>query len=567
MRKNALTKVLALALCAVSAVPAVACGGGGGSGGVDWGDIDETKTQVYVYHYNAGYGQEWVKELKANFEAKYANVPFEEGKMGVEVLYNGDMNSRTAENWRSENYSVLFLESPGEFYLMMKQGVVEPLDTIMTTPNADDNNQTIEEKMTQQQRDAYSYGGHYYGIPHYAGHYGLIYNKDLFDKEGFYLAAEPVMTEETVEWLISEDNSTKSVGPDGVSGTTDDGLPRTYEEFFTLCAEIDAKGVDPICWPGMYYEQHITHLMDNLVAAAEGAEQMNLNYTFSGEATDLVVFDDDGNIVYNDDGTPKTESLMINDDNAYNLSRQVGKYYAMQFIAQLLEDETYYNEDDSTNKAVTHLEMQQKFLENGLRNKRESAMLVDGVWWQMEADATFSRLERSHGEEYSKESREFGWMPLPQPTEEEADKVANGEKKSVYLDYLRSVACVRANWDDGVKAASLEFLKYVYSDEALANFTYTTGTTIGVDYMDVIDRSKLTPYEVSLVDYIAQSDLVYQISGNEKYSTSFQSFGSVVNRYGCGTLAKNIYDAVLEEDMSAEEYFIGNQTIFKNSLW
>lgn len=568
MRKNAFKKVAALALCALTAVPTVACGGSKGEA------IDHTKTQIRVYHYNGGYGDGWVKEIKANFEAAMANVSFEEGKMGVQIRPDGDMNYRTAEMWRDQPFDVLFLESPREFYGMMQKGVLEPLDSIMGTPNAtdatlqslltdlhtSDNNQTLVSKMTQQQIDAYTYGGHYYGLPHYDGTYGIIYNVDLFDKYGLYLAAEP--DEDTGDILISTKNSTKSVGPDGVPDTPDDGLPRTYEEFFNLCFEINQKGINPLCWPGQFRQQHVLLLMENLMVNQEGAEQALLNFTFDGTATNLIQFDGNGNILFNEDGTPKTESLDITSANGYELSRKESEYYAMQFMEELLSNTDYYNEADCFGN-TTHLEMQQKFLENGItNNRRANAMLVDGVWWEREATPTFDRMTKDD-ESMSKMNRRFGWMPLPQATEEDAAAIANGTKKSVYLDAMEAVACVKSGLPDGVKNAALALMKYVYTDKALADFTYTTGTTIGVDYLDALDGTKLTPFENSLVDYIKKSDYVGKVSGSIFYAANITQF-QTVNVFSCGNsdIVKTIKDGLRGED-----YFKDHQRYFKGLAW
>ena len=259
MRKKGLTRALALALCAIAAVPAAACSTTGGGGGEA---IDSSRTQVRVYHYNAGYGDKWVYELKTNFEALMAGRSFEEGKTGVQVLITGDMSARTAEQWRAEQFDVLFLEGPQEIYTMVTTGVLESLDSIAKVANPDDNNQTIISKMTEQQQAAYTYDGHLYAFPHYAGNYGIIYNRDMFEQKGFFLAAEP--DEDTGDILISDTNPTKSVGPDGQSGTEDDGLPRTYQEFYDLCAEIDAAGIDPLCLPGQYQTHHVMQFVDNL---------------------------------------------------------------------------------------------------------------------------------------------------------------------------------------------------------------------------------------------------------------------------------------------------------------
>ncbi len=565
MRKKILARALALSLCAVAAMPAVACGGSKGE------DIDHTKTQVRVYHYNAGYGNKWVHELADNFEELVKDVSFEENKVGVQVHVNGDMKARiSADAWREEPYDVLFLEGPDMFYEMMEGGVLEPLDSIMTVENADDDNQKIEDKMTKQQQEAYSYDGNYYGIPHYAGHYGLIYNRDMFDKYNFYFAAE---ADEEGNLFIHEANPQKSLGPDGKTGmgtdgidySADDGLPTTYEEFFLLCDEISANGIDPICWPGKYSHQHVVHMMDNLVANHEGAEQMNLNYTFDGTAKDLIVFED-GEIVYDDEGYPLTEEKDISFANGYELSRQEGKYYAMDFVAKILENTDYYNETDSLDETMLHVTMQKIFLENGaINNDKQNAMLVDGVWWQMEADSVFERMTRQD-EKWSKENRQFGWLPLPQATQADADAVANGTKKSVYLDYLNAVACLKSNTpSEGVRDACLELLKYAYTDEALANFTYTTGTTIGVEYLDKVDRAQLTPYEKTLIDYINKSDLVYQVSGTAQYAKNIKSFRPT-NLYGSGTIT-GIVIGIVEKGVNAEDYFKGYQTWYSGLAW
>ena len=576
MRKNILTRALAISLCAFAAVPAVACGGGSQGEA-----IDHTRTQIRMYHYNAGYGDKWPYELKENFEALMADVSFEEGKKGVQVLISGDMVERTADRWRAEPYDVLFLENPYEFYGMMKTGVVEPLDEIMETPSAtdanlqnvlmsihtSDGNQKIAEKMTQQQRDAYTYDGHYYAIPHYAGHYGIIYNIDLFDQYGLYLAAEP--DEDTGDILISTTNPTKSVGPDGKTGvidgvdySADDGLPRTYDEFFDLCFEIDQKGIDPVCWPGYYANHHLTEFLENLMANHEGAEQMNLNFTFDGTASNLIKFDNSGNIMYNDDGTPMVESLEITEDKGYELARQEGKYYAMKFIERLLTNKDYYNEADGLG-GTSHVEMQQKFLENGKLGIRQNAMLVDGVWWQMEADAVFERMTRED-EKWAKENRRFGWMPLPQATEEEAEAIANGTKNTVYMDYLNAVACVKSGLTEPARNASMAFLKYAYSDEALANFTYTTGTTIGVEYLDVIDYDKLTHYEQTLMNYIKKSDFVSRFSDSEKLASNMKNFAGLTMY---ASTEPQIFIAMTQNSMSAENYFKGHQNAYKGLAW
>ena len=381
----------------------------------------------------------------------------------------------------------------------------------------------------------------------------------MFDEKGFYIAETPDSDDDI---LISKSNPTKSAGPDGKKGTEDDGLPRTYDEFFKLCVEINAVGVDPICFPGQYTQQHLSLLLDSLVATHEGVEGMLPNYSFSGTVNLVVI--QNGKIKRDTKGNPVTESVEITEENAYLLARQEGRYYAMDFLTRLLSDTDYYNEADGENPAVSHVQNQQKFLENESRGKRASAMLIDGTWWQMEADDVFTTMAK-RDEKYSKDNRKFGWMPLPQATEEEAAKVANGTKKSVFSDYLNAVACIKSGLPDGVRKAALAFLQYAYTDEALANFTYTTATTIGVDYLDVIDRNKLNYYEKSLIDYIQNSELIYQVPTSALYAKNLTTL-TPAQKYGSGDYG-SIETAIWEEELTAEEYFLGHQDFFKGCAW
>ena len=585
MRKNVLTKALAFALCAAAAVPTVACGGGAKGEA-----IDPNKTQIRVYHVTAGYGDKWVNELKENFQDLVKEVSFEEGKTGVQILISGDQTTtRNADRWRNEPVDVIFTENPEEFYAMMSTGVLDPIDDIMEAPKADDdtlleqltelyamdNSQTVASKMTAQQIDAYTYEGHYYGIPHYAGHYGMIYNIDLFEEKGLYLAAEP--DEETGDILISDTNPVKGLGPDGRTGvidgvdySADDGLPRTYDEFFDLMFEINQKSIDPICWSGHWKNTYTTMPVEALVANHMGAEQMNLNYTFdssktaSGMAEELVVFDAQGNIVWEDEaaGIPMTESVVITEDNGYELSRQVGKYYAFKFYEKLFSTADHFNEADGFG-GTSHTEMEQKFLENGKRGIRQNAILLDGVWWQMEADPVFESMTKDD-EKWSKENRRFGWMPMPHATEEQAEKFANGEQNTVFLDFLNAVACLKAGLPEGTKNAAKALLRYAYTDKALTDFTYTTGTTIGVDYLDAVDYSKLTHYETTLLNYIKKSDYVCEVSSARVYNSNMKTLHGGSAWYGS---ANYFYEAFYSGDDTAEDYFKAHQVTYKGIAW
>lgn len=90
---------------------------------------------------------------------------------------------------------------------------------------------TILSKLDDQQVDYFGVmqdgERHFYALPSDVGDYGLIYNVDLFESKGYYIADD-----KSGGFVIGDDKSArKSAGPDGEYDTDDDGLPATYDEF------------------------------------------------------------------------------------------------------------------------------------------------------------------------------------------------------------------------------------------------------------------------------------------------------------------------------------------------
>ena len=81
---------------------------------------------------------------------------------------------------------------------------------------------------------------------------------------------------------------------------------------------------------------------------------MRINYDFDGTiAKDLVVLDANGKITKDSNGNIVTEEKAINSSNGYDVARQIGKLYAMQFIEKLITNVNYYNKDAFTG-SFTH---------------------------------------------------------------------------------------------------------------------------------------------------------------------------------------------------------------------
>lgn len=550
--------------------PLSACGGGEGvtssSSSSEYGETpspeNSKKTQLRVSFTNAGFGDGWTSVLERGFEKKMQNRSFESGRRGVDVIFEVGSADVTEMQVATGDFDVYFMENPNNVVPLMTSGVLQPLNTLLTTPNPDDGGQKIVDKLYEPHKTAYSYKGEQYLLPHYIGAYGIVYNIDLFEENGFYFAETPDLENEL--YLIDKTRTEKSAGPDGKKGTYDDGLPTTYDEFFYLCREINAVGVNPVSFTGKYSAWHLEYLMDALVISYEGKDEGALNYTFDGTASELVVFDEDGSI-QRENGKIVTETAEITPETGYETARHISKYYAMQFVKTLFGDETYYNEDDGKDEEVTYTDMQEGFLDaQKSLSQKESAMIVDGTWWQREATAVFDRMAKED-ESCSKMNRRFGWLPLPQPTQEKADEIKNGERKTAFGDQINGVVCVKGNLLASKQQVALEFIKYAYSDEALTAFTYEVGATIGVDYFDALDDAKTTPYIKNYVAHLQSSDIVYPVSTEARFAQNRTAYRAHT-KYKSKAYV-DITQAFMYDGVTAEEFFADYQGKFKSIAW
>lgn len=206
-------------------------------------------------------------------------------------------------------------------------------------------------------------------------------------------------------------------------------------------------------WNGNY-KIYLVEFMNALWADYEGAEQMKLNWSCSGTATDLVNVSSDGKV------TP-IESTKISGDNAYMLQKQAGKYYALDFAKICVENSRNYYVDSFSN-SLTHLDAQRRFVKGGQGNYENIAILLDGNWWETEASAQFDSDPNST---YGKLKRKFGLMPNPKASREKA----NG--KRTILTMNNSMMFVNANTSETMMPVAKAFVSFVHTDAMLNVFT------------------------------------------------------------------------------------------------
>ncbi len=558
MKGRILTCLLCAAIAAASCLSAASCGPQQRPGEEA---VDPNRTQIYVYNFYGGYGSDWLAAAKTRFEEKHKDdTNWEEGKQGVQVIIRNkkDAVMGISSQILANTEEVYFTEY-AYYYTLLGEGVLGDITGAVTDPLSEyGETRSIADKLSAEQRSYFGVaeedGTHYYGLPHYAGYSGLIYNIDLFDEEGFYFAKTP--SDNTRDGrFIDQYNTEKSAGPDGVEGTFDDGLPATYEEFFTLCDYIADSGTVPVIWNGEDYWHYLNNLVQALQADYEGLDQTMLNYTLNGEAETLATL--------SGDTVTLDAPAAIDESNAYELARQAGKYYGLSFLEQLIQNDNYHN-SLAFNTTFSFLNAQEDFLYGGHDGQtKPAAMLCDGVWWEMEAKETFDAMVSQRGEAYSKYNRNFGFMPLPKATEAEVEQAAAaseaGEAPYTLYDGIYSMCFMKANVAEWKKPLILDFIRFVHTDQSLVEFTTVTNTLKAFDYtIEGEDYDALTPFGQSLVRLKDASDVVYPFSTNQTYIQNQSFFGTHEQfRSNAGRGYQFPALAMHDDNVTAAQYFAG----------
>lgn len=514
-------------------------------------DRDGT-TVLSVFNFDGGVGTTWLYDLKPLFEAQYENVSFEEGKMGVtiDIVPNkSDISSVLAQG-----YHVIFNEEI-PFNDLIAQNKILDITDVVTSSLSDVSNGaepgTIQDKLDESQVKALTAkGGNYYALPHYEVYTGLAYDADLFKEKALYFAKDGGWT---------DDPSEKTCGPDGDFATEyDNGLPSSYEEFYTLMK----KMVDETVAPFVFTEQlprYTNDLLAGLWAAYSGKDEFLLNVNFDSEGTNTkarIMVEEGGNLV--------EKEVSIDMSNGYLMSQQSGKYYAFDFLEKIATNGDYRSE--KVTGSLSHTGAQEQFIYSNLEGKTAPiAMLIEGSYWYNEARDYINRSENTYKDRAK--NRNLAWMPLPRQYKGTVTE-GNG-KKNTLLETLSSFAVINASIKDnaGLVNCAKTFLKYCYTNKALVDFTLKSGTPKGVEYTMTKDElNQLPPYQRSLMELKAVSDIIYPYSNNPIFVNHQSVFdydqGSKIWETNSHLVA---YLAFKDNGVSAKQYFLG--TTISQSDW
>ena len=518
---------------------------------------DATKANLSVATFDGGIGRAWLDDAAARFmELHKDSTHFQEGRTGVNINIDAEKSKYSGQNLAGKPLlKDMYFTEGIDYYSFVNEGKVAPITDVVTNDlTAYGESGTIEEKLDSSfQEFLTAKDGNYYMLPFYDGFYGFIYDIDLFEEAGFYYDVDGdflKLKKDEDGNASAEDRAefeaAKANGPDGKKGTYDDGLPSTYAEFIALADHIVEVGYVPFCYSGTYYD-YVDKACRAFIADYEGYEGFKANYTFDG-TVEVVK-----NVI--SDWVVQTETVTLHPDengfveNGYELQRQAGKYYALKMQETLFSNVNYLG---GTWNGFDYTVAQAEFIKSKYSNKRY-AMLLEGVWWENEAEPTFQLLETTRGEK--KSDRNFGWLPMPKVDE---DRVAQQQDQTLF-SANSSFGFINASCENMELAK--EFMRFLHTDAEMSKFTAKTSITRSLQYpIDDADKATATGFGKSIMEIRSNAKVVYPYSALNMVIDNASSFTQEIWYLVSATNGKNLkspFNAFKNKTATAKDYFNG----------
>lgn len=532
MKRNK-TKFLALGLAAVLSV-GVAAGCGNGNIGKDEDSSKITQISFRQWGGTAS-STDWLQQAADRFAAEKANEPYESGKKGVKVEISTNKDSDYTSS--IPDYDILMDENEANIYDMQTRGYLADIDDLVKGLQS-----KIEPQLLPKFKGA---DGKYYGLPHYSYDVSISYNVDLFMTENLYIAApgeESVVNYKSsllpassagVNFVFNE-NTKKSCGPNGIPNDYDDGLPSSLEEFIVLCDYIkNKKQINPFSISDINGGANYAFmLIESLWAGMVGTDAMKAtNCNFTDAEVEVVkegALSYDGTLLNTGIKMPKTETVVLSDDNGYRMYDMSARYYALSFL-ELAKNKGWFKNQQMTNTKA------QEFFVLGNYNANDNdrcAMLVDSTFWYGEAvsGGTLTKYKSLSG------GKEANVSMMPMPVQLTGQVTEGNGKKPTVIDTSATVFVnKRVEKNEGLFRAVKEFIEFLYSDAELKAFTETSKLTMNLKYD--YDKSSLGNFYAGVLEIEkAAGDKVYAASDNIKFSKNRSSFsliwGGKLNYFG-----------------------------------
>ena len=258
--------------------------------------FDATKSLLNIGVMNAGMGLAWAEESVKDFEEFYKDTVFEDGKKGVDVVIDGckDEFVPTALRATMAGYkNAIYFVNQSDYDGYIADGLLADITETVNEKIYDENGdlasvtnkpatQSIIDTMQEAFQGRQERNGKYCGVPWCSAVNGIVYDADLFDRNAYYFDANGNMGKTQADI----DAGDCGPGPDGKMGTTDDGMPATYNDFLRLLKKMKTEdGVTPFTWAGTEYQRRYAY--ESIWANYEGYDDHMLNFTFNGTDAQL----------------------------------------------------------------------------------------------------------------------------------------------------------------------------------------------------------------------------------------------------------------------------------------
>ncbi len=557
-----LSKILAiLGTLVLSASCAFGCGGtptNSGNGGTSGG-----KVTIKVMVDGGGLGTKWVSEAGKRFAAENVNTVWKgtDGttKTGVIVEPQVSNGVSMSASSKSSTTTIFDLTSVQDLSSYVNGGYILEIDDIMTEKfdERSGSKLSVDDKIEAQNKGRFQYNGKYYAAPSIEYYPGLAYNANMFAKKGYYFAASSESAVKFHSDVLNKDfyfapaNSTsgKSCGPDGVMGTSDDGLPSSLYEFIALCEKMKSDKVSAIDFSGQF-KQYSNFMISGLMSSLMGYDRTAGTYSFSGTYEVVTGFTNE-NLFPGVDGIkkPTTKTVTVTEENGYYTTWSIEKYYAEAFL-ELCMTKGWLS-SSCTSNGVSQRDAMRKFVFSGINGAEEIGMHADGSFWWNEAniEGIFDDWDENggmgatvgEGAGYNHDG--VKWMPLPVSISESVTTENGLGRGQSLIDMWNSMLVINVNVaGKPEEQAAKAFIQFLCSDSELSKFTSLTTIVKSLDYpMDDADYEAMSEYGKSLWAMTREDDsnkVVYFEGDNatfKKNNGKFSHGWNTENAFSVGT--------------------------------
>lgn len=496
--KKAFKRFLALAVMSMVALSAVGCG--------KFVEEFDSSSTLLVTVYDGGFGTAWASNAAKEFNDAHPDAAY---KIKINPLKIGasDVKGYLENETNISRGECAYFVAPGGEALtnMIKDGYLCDLTDVMETTISGET-KTIGDKLNDYDvwHSAFSdrNGNGWYAMPHSDAIMGFIFNYDIFVKNGWLYFVDPTdaaalaeLTAQGVGYTVSGDklkftNYTgdykyfnmeegdyiTTAGRDGIYGSYDDGQPNTIEEFDEMVKIIDADGVNPFIFSGMYSSIYCISAYYSILADVNGKDAFETFYTMDSNGASVslkdgrstVITPANGYEVYNLEGIEKGIDFLYWYMNANNNATSTSGYKST--VHNYLHSACVIGGGTSHKDAQGYYLYAQAMGSTATNNA--SAMLYDGAWWENEARSIFDDLVKKYPD-YAFGKQDFRMMLYPH-----YDSTTQGSAFSVFDNIVCMVPkkIHRDSVENENRLALIkEFVAYCYSDKILNDYVVETG--------------------------------------------------------------------------------------------